>query len=405
MRQVWSKLSFRRQLTAIIAGVLLVGGVVLLLTQYLVLQALLSEAVTVQNEQIRDSSEVTGGGPTTTDPSIMVEQHGPRWSQGDPVVSGVLQGVQIWSGVLLLVFTVLAIGCAWLVSRQAMSRIAKVTDATNAITEHDLSQRLDLAGPDDEIKRLGTAIDAMVERLEAAFVRQESFIANASHEFRTPLATARMAMQLALRENRVPPDLLPDLEDVLDANRRLEDLVDALLVVAQGRAGADLPQHGVDLVALLEEVGTEHSAEVERAELTLEITTPETAVPVRANESLLRSLVSNLVVNAIRHNVVGGFISIEITLSDGQAQLVIANSGPVEFDASMVQRLAEPFQRGDRSRLRNDDGSEAGTGLGLAISRQLAELMGGSIDLSARAGGGLSVMLTLPAWSAEPGSE
>ncbi|MDJ1370256.1 sensor histidine kinase [Gulosibacter molinativorax] len=395
MRKLWAKLSYRTQLTVMIATVMLVGGVTLLVVQYVVLQALLSEAVTVQDNMISDVGEVSGGTPTDDDGTAVL-QHGPRWMQADPIVAEVLRGVQLWSGALLLVFVVLAILGAWLVSRQASRRIARVTEATNAITERDLSQRLALPGPDDEIKQLGTAIDSMVARLENAFTRQEAFIANASHEFRTPLATSRMALQLAVRQERVPEDLLPEVESVLASNRRMEELVGALLIVAQCRADAELPQQEVDIVALIPEVVRESSSLGEQTQLTVETLLPERPLVMNANKPLLRTLFANLVGNAIRHNTPGGFVRIELGADSECVRFEITNSGADSFDSTTVGRLTEPFHRGERSRLRNDDGSEAGTGLGLALVESITSLHRGSLELIPRTGGGLRVLLLLP---------
>jgi len=379
-----------------IAGVFVGGGTVLLATQFFVLRALLSEAVTVENEQLVENTERSGPGLIDDETKVEVIQYGPLWSQADPVVAQVLTDVQIWSGVLLLAFALLAGLGAWLVSRHALRRIAQVTDATNEITEHDLSKRLDLPGPDDEITRLGSAIDQMVERLEDAFVRQQAFIANASHEFRTPLTTARMALQVAIRQDRVPNELMPEIKGVLDANRRMEALVAALLIVAQGRAGADLTHDRVDLVALIAQVMAEQADAAERAQLTARIDLPDEPVMLTGNEPLLRSLLSNLATNAVRHNEPGGFVEIALRARGDEVVFTVENSGDREYAPEEVQRLTEPFQRGERSRLCNDDGTEAGTGLGLTLVQSIAELHGGALTLTARPDGGLRVVLVLP---------
>lgn len=393
MRRLWTRLSFGRQLTVMIAAVFLAGGAILILTQHVVLRSLLSEAVTVHNEQRDSAAEVSG--QTPDDDAIVIQEHGPAWTH-DTVVDEVLAGVQLWAGALLVALTVVAIVAAWLVSRQAIRRISAVTDTTNAITEHDLSQRLDLPGPDDEIRRLGSAIDGMIARLEAAFTRQESFIANASHEFRTPLATARMALQIAIRQGRVSEEALPEVREVLQANRRMEELVNDLLIVAQGRAHTELPDDPVDLVPVIARAMLEQARAAEHANLTALISLPREPVPITGSAPLLRSLITNLIANAVRHNVTDGFVRIRLEVEDAHARFCIENSGPCILDADTVERLTEPFQRGARSRIRNDDGSEAGTGLGLTLVASLTELHGGTLALEPRPAGGLSVRLSLP---------
>lgn len=394
MRRLWTRLSFGRQLTVMIAAVFLAGGAILILTQHVVLRSLLSEAVTVHREQ-RDNAAETVGPTTRDEDAIVIQEHGPAWTQ-DTVVDEVLAGVQLWAAALLVALTVVAIVAAWLVSLQALRRISAVTDTTNAITEHDLSQRLDLPGPDDEIKRLGSAIDGMIARLEAAFTRQESFIANASHEFRTPLATARMALQIAIRQGRLSEQALPEVKEILRSNRRMEELVNDLLIVAQGRAHTDLPEDPVDLVPLIARAMLEQSHAAEHANLTALISLPQVPVAVAGSAPLLRSLITNLIANAVRHNVTDGFVRISLEMEEAHARFCIENSGPCILDADTVERLTEPFQRGARSRIRNDDGSEAGTGLGLTLVESLTELHGGTLALEPRPKGGLSVRLSLP---------
>lgn len=394
MRRLWSHLSFRQQLTAMIATVFLAGGAILLVTQHLVLRSLLSEAVTMQDGRRKAAVEHSGPMDPEEDP-VIVESRGPAWIH-DPVVDEVLAGVQLWAGALLVGLTVVMIGAAWLVSRQALRRVSAVTETTNAITEHDLSQRLDLPGPDDEIKRLGSAIDGMIERLESAFARQESFIANASHEFRTPLATTRTALQIAIRQNRVPAAVMPEIEEVLLANRRMEELVSDLLLVAQGRVHAELPREQVELAPLVAQALDEQIDAADIMGLSANATLPPDPVLVSGSAPLLQSVVSNLVANSVRHNVVNGFVDLRLVIDGDDVELTIENPGDREFDAESAARLTEPFHRGERSRIRNDDGSEAGTGLGLTLVQSIAELHGGGIRLSGRDGGGLVARLTLP---------
>lgn len=397
IRGSWSRLSFRGQLVVMIAGVFIFGGTTLLVAQYLVLSALLSEAVAVQNEKLSDERTISGGQESAPDePSIEVLNYGPRWTQADPVVSGVLRGVQTWSAVLLVAFAVLAIVGAWFLSRRALRRISAVTVATNAITEHDLSKRLELPGPDDEIKRLGVAIDGMIERLDAAFTRQSAFIANAGHEFRTPLTTTRTVLQVAVRQGRVPAELLPEVLDVLDANRRLEDLVGALLTVAQGRADVDLTRTRVDLAELVTEAVSEQADLAEQREIHAALDLPDEPVIVEGNESLLSSMLANLISNATRHNAERGFVRIRLGQDDERVTFVVENPGTA-MSPELVARLTEPFQRSEQSRTRNEDGSEAGTGLGLTLVESIVALHDGTLTLEPRPGGGLIATVTLTA--------
>lgn len=237
----------------------------------------------------------------------------------------------------------------------------------------------------------------MIERLEQAFSRQERFIANASHELRTPLATVRTALQVPLRQGRVPEDLRPDLQDAIEANRRMEQLVAALLSVARGQAGADLAAEAIDLDALVRNAAEELAPEAEKRRVELDVE-PSGRAELAGDPALLRSLVSNLVRNGIVHNLPeGGRCSITVADSGDAVELRVENTG-VEHDPETIARLAEPFYRGDESRLSRNGTSDAGTGLGLGLTlaSRIAELHRAELHLSSRPGGGLIAVVRFP---------
>lgn len=397
MRRAWRRMSFRVQLIVLISGVFTFGGSALLVAQYLMLRVLLAEQV------MRTEGVAAETGDFSGDESFQIDQgaseatfFAPAWMQADPELAELLRGVQFSSGALLLAFTAFAVIGAWLLSRRVFKRIGEVTDATNAITEQDLSQRLDLPGPEDEIYRLGAAVDGMIARLEAAFTRQDAFIANASHEFRTPLATTRTALQVAVRQGKVTSGLMPVIEDVLGANQRLEDLISTLLVVARGRAHANLPLRVLDLGVLTRSICAEQATFVRARGLSCSLRQAGERITVEANEVLLRSLVSNLLLNAIHHNIDEGEIMLTVASEGDRVVLTVENSG-VPITADSLARLSEPFHRGAHSRLRNTDGSEAGIGLGLTLVESITALHEGKLLCAARIGGGLIVTVDLPA--------
>lgn len=396
-RQRWG---FRTRLLAIVFAVLVLGGSLLLFAQYFVLSHLLSQAVTTLDGKVVGVSGDPESVPLGAEIEVSELRQGPGWTM-DPFVSSVLASVQLWSGVFLFIFVAIALLCVWVVSRRVLHRIDEVTEATNEITDRNLSMRLGMVGPSDEITRLGGAIDGMIDRLESAFRRQEAFIANASHEFRTPLSSVRTVLQVAIRQKRVPEELMPEIEDVLSANRRMEALVSALLIIAQGRAGADLPQTDVDLGSLVDDALTEHERVASARGITV-IRQPQAGTAfVNGSEPLLRSLARNLISNATVHNVEQGRVWVAVDSSPEEVTVTIKNTG-LELSSELAARLTEPFQRGDRSRLRNDDGSEAGTGLGLALVESIAMLHHATLDIAPVSTGGLKVQMSLP--RAHPGN-
>ncbi len=386
---------FRTRLLAVVSAVLVLGGLLLLFAQYFVLSYLLSQSITTLDGNVVEVSGDPDSLPSGSPFDVSELRRGPGWTHSDPFVSSVLADVQLWSGLFLFAFVAIALVCVWFVSRRVLHRIDEVTEATNEITDRNLSMRLGMDGPADEITRLGSAIDGMIDRLESAFQRQEAFIANASHEFRTPLSSVRTALQVAIRQKRVPEELMPEIEDVLSANRRMEALVSALLIIAQGRAGADLPQADVDLGRLIDDALAETEQTASARGLTV-IRQPQAGTAsVIGSEPLLRSLVRNLVSNAIVHNVEHGTVWATVSPSSEEVTVTVENTGP-KLSPEFAARLTEPFQRGDRSRLRNDDGSEAGTGLGLALVESIAMFHDATLDIAPVEDGGLKVQVSLP---------
>ncbi len=291
------------------------------------------------------------------------------------------------SGGVLAGLVVLSAAAGWLVAGRALGRLRRVTDAARHASETTLHERLNLAGPADEIKELGDTFDAMLARLDTAFDAQRRFVANASHELRTPLAVARTAVDVTLAKPRASPAQLRAMgEDVRDATVRAQQLIDSLLALATSEAQrpgddlddlADLAAEAVDAVRR------------EAAAAGVRVTAELTPAPVRGDVPLLGRAVANLVENAVRYNVPGGEVTVTVTVAP--TRLVVANTGPA-VDPQLLPRLFEPFHRGPRTRL---DGG--GAGLGLSIVRSVAEGHHGSVTAAANPGGGLTVTLTLPA--------
>lgn len=407
MRSLWHGLGFRRQLIATITGTFLLGGTILLVGQYVVLRKILSGWLAVYSTTTTSPRAGAVPTPDSSAPPVSTAGAGPGsfgnvdsdsvvMFLAEPSMTPVLREVQVWSAVFLLMFAVFSLVGAMLVTRGIARRIDRIAADTASITRNNLSRRLDTSGPDDEIKDLSTSINTMIEGLDGAFRRQEAFIANAAHEFRTPLATTRTVLQVADRQGRVPPELAAEVDDVLAANARMNDLVAALLVLARAQTDADLPMAEVDLARLVREIATLHQAEACESEVALKADLGAEDFLITGNEPLLRSLVDNLVDNAVRHNRPGGVAQVTLIQQSGAILLGVTNSGRVRLDQDAVARLTEPFHRGERSRL-HDDGPRAGVGLGLSLVDTVVSAHGGTLELAPRDPDGLAVRITLPA--------
>ncbi|MFN8204071.1 MAG: HAMP domain-containing sensor histidine kinase [Solirubrobacteraceae bacterium] len=286
--------------------------------------------------------------------------------------------------------TLVSVALGWIVAGRVLRPLSEITATARRVSQDRLEdERLALEGPHDELRELADTFDAMLDRLAAAFASQRRFVANASHELRTPLTVLRAEVEVTLADPDAGVTELRAMgETVRDAVVECEALLDGLLLLARSHAGVDR-REPVDLAQLARRAaGRAHGA----VELTVSAPEP---VTVAGDAALLARMVANLVENAVRHNVPGGWATVDVHVRAGGAELVVANSGaPVPVAAA--GRLLEPFQR-----LARRGEGPPGVGLGLSIVRSVAEAHGGTVELEPRPGGGLRVTVRLPAtWPA-----
>jgi signal transduction histidine kinase len=301
----------------------------------------------------------------------------------------VLNDFKIGSAIALGLITLVAFGLSWWMAGRVLRPVHRITDAARRLSEETLHSRINLRGPNDELKELADTFDAMLARLDRAFRSQQRFVANASHELRTPLATERVLIDEALANRSArPEDFRSILEQLRTNSEDTERLVDALLVLARSERGIER-WSDVDLAAAAETALA--TAAAEAALKGVEIRSELVPVTVRGDSGLLDRLVGNVVENGIRHNFTGGWVEVATRRAGQQAFLEVTNSGPVLDDAT-VATLTEPFRRAgpDRSA---DDG---GCGLGLSIVDGVVKAHQGSTTLRPRPGGGLVVRVQLP---------
>jgi signal transduction histidine kinase len=279
--------------------------------------------------------------------------------------------------------TLLAAAAGWILAGRILRPVHRLTAAARAASEQNLSQRIALQGPRDELRELADTFDTMLERLDRAFTSQRQFIANASHELRTPLTVMRTAMDVVLaKPEPTPEELVSMAADVRQAVDHSERLIEALLVLArndQARARTD----PVDLAAVAEDALEGRTANGITTTTTLD------EAPVTGDGVLLERLIANLLDNAERYNIAGGTVAISTTAREATSVLRVVNTGAV-VPADMVERLFLPFTRLD-DRTRHD-----GFGLGLALVSSIAAAHGGAVHATAVPTGGLDITVRLP---------
>lgn len=296
----------------------------------------------------------------------------------------------VGSCVTLVAMVGMSVLLGWLLAGRVLRPLRTITDTTRNISENDLHRRLALPGPRDELTELGDTIDGLLGRLEQAFDSQRRFVANASHELRTPLTVDRAMLQVALSDPNITLDSLrAACGEVLEAGREQERLIDALLTLARSQRGLD-HKVPVDLAAVTREVLHAHEPSAAGRALHIDASLGDATVPGDAR--LLYQLVSNLVDNAIRHNITGGRVQVTLAASSTEATLTVTNTGP-PVAPDQVSRLLQPFQRGAPDRT----ASPNGLGLGLSIVADIAEAHGASLEILPRPEGGLTITVRFPA--------
>jgi signal transduction histidine kinase len=306
----------------------------------------------------------------------------------DAVLGNLLaQGAVALAGVGLL-----AITFGWLLARRALQPVHRITETAQRIGRADgrgLHERIPWTGPRDEVAELATTFNAMLERLDRSFDGQRRFVANASHEMRTPLAVQRALIEITTTRPGTSSDAKQLGDGLLEVNARHEGLIDGLLTLAdsQNEVTESVPVDLADVAARALEV----AAEPARAR-SLRVESALAPAPVHGDPVLLERLAHNLVENAVRHNRSDGWFRVETT---GPGVLTVSNSGPV-IRAYDVETMFQPFRRLDRERVSGD----RGFGLGLSIVRAITHAHGGEVTAVPHADGGLAVTVTLPARAA-----
>lgn len=300
----------------------------------------------------------------------------------------------------LLVDSAIALGAMALVSFVLGSLVASrvlrpmraLTKEVREISATNLDRRLALNGPDDELKDLGETFNDLLRRLDSSFRSQRQFVANASHELRTPIAFQRTVVQVALADpNPTIESLRTAHERVLETGEQEERLIEALLTLARSERGLERKAE-VDLVNMVDQVLATLQPEI--AARTLRVETSFSARSVTGDFRLLERLVTNLLQNAALYNVPGGWIRLATTLKSGQPTLTVSNTGPV-VRASEIERLLRPFQRQGQNRT----GHGGGLGLGLSIVQAIAAAHDATLSVQPRREGGLDIEVAFPAVS------
>ncbi len=293
-------------------------------------------------------------------------------------------------GIALAIVAILSLGLGWFLAGRLLRPLQTITKAARAISAKSLHRRLALRGPSDELREVGDTFDELLGRLERSFEAQRQFVANASHELRTPLTLERAIVEVTLADPCASNETLrATCERVLAIGEQQERTIDALLALARSERGLE-GYEPFDLSRLAREVIAARNPEIASRGLHLESDLDDARTS--GDPSLAERLVANLIDNAARYNLSGGWVSVTTATTSGRAILTVSNSGPV-VPPDDVERLFSPFQRIGAARASQGDGH----GLGLSIVSAIAAAHDADLQARARPEGGLHIGVSFAA--------
>lgn len=299
----------------------------------------------------------------------------------------------LWGIPIALILSGLA---GYFLATRALQPIDQITNTAQEITASDLSRRLDYQGPADEIGQLARTFDQMLERLQAAFKREQRFTGDAAHELRTPLTALKGRIEVTLAKRRRPPAYVETLQEMEIQVDRLIRLSNDLLFIARlDQEGLREPARDIDLNEFIQAIIDQVHPLAEARSIRL-ITNIPAGIAIRGQLDLLIRLFLNLLDNAIKYSPVGGEVTVRaIRMADG-VQVSIRDAGP-GIASEHLPHLFERFYRveGDRARSWGEDG-QGGAGLGLAIAYEIARSHGGRLSVESVVGQGSTFLVQLP---------
>ncbi len=288
----------------------------------------------------------------------------------------------------------LAVGfAAWMLSGAALKPVKRMARQSSAISEGDLSSRLEVPETGDEIAELGHSLNEMLSRLEQAFEKERRFVDDASHELRTPLAILRTELELAMKGTRTHAELLQAVTSAAEEAGKVSRLAEDLLFLARSDRGkVALNLESIAAQDLLEGAVKPYRRTAKELGIPLQVTA-QPGLEVRVDREAAGRALGNLIANAIQHSASGAGISVTALRDDSTSGVVLAvTDGGSGFPEGFVDRAFDPFARSDFGRSR----AKGGTGLGLAIVKGVVTAHGGRVSARNLPDGGAEVKLVLP---------
>jgi heavy metal sensor kinase len=287
-----------------------------------------------------------------------------------------------------VIAVLLATAGAALLTGRALAPVARLTHAAAGIAATGrYEERVPAPQREDEIGQLAATINELIATLERAIGQQRQFLADTSHELRSPLTVILANLDLLRRDlDQIGRQI--SVEEAIAEAQRMRKLVNDLLLLAQADAAQAIAQAPVRLDRLVEDIAAAICRQAHGHTIHAQIDTP---VLVMGDRDRLTQLVRNLLENATLHTPAGTTIDVRLRRSEGQAELIVADTGP-GIATEHLPRVWDRFYRIDKARSR----SQGGTGLGLAIVKYIAEAHGGRAEVTSQVGAGAAFTIVLP---------
>ncbi|MDZ7630338.1 MAG: ATP-binding protein [Gemmatimonadaceae bacterium] len=292
-----------------------------------------------------------------------------------------MDGIRQMFAVAIPLLILAAAASGYFLARRSLAPVASMAEQAAEISALNLHERMPVSGG-DELVRLATVINALLDRLEQSFEQQRRFMADASHELRTPTAIVRTEADVTLSlPHRTEGDYRESVGIMQDAARRLTRIVDDLFLLARSDAGHlvvhKAPLHLEDVVdEAIRGVRPLAAQRGVRVDLAHAVESP-----MLGDADMLGRLVLNLLDNAIKHSPERGVVTVSMTSEPGGVRVSVSDEGP-GIPPEARERVFERFFRVDASRTRKAPSQTSGAGLGLAIARRIAEAHDGSLALA-----------------------
>lgn len=289
-----------------------------------------------------------------------------------------------------IILALASVGGYW-TSRRALAPVDEITNAARSISAQSLSRRLPVPATADELQRLCATLNAMFERLDAAFGRITQFTGDASHELRTPIAFMRTTAEVALRKQRPDTEYRVALAQILSELERTSVLVEDLLLLARADSGSQMQFERIDLIETVKDACEQGRVLAEAKGVLFDSRLPAVALGMEGDRQAIRRVLLILIDNAVKYTAAGGHVRIDVGQKDGTAVIDVHDSG-IGISEKDLPHIFDRFYRADKARSKETGGA----GLGLAIAQWIVAAHKGEIRVQSQLGRGSRFCVVLP---------